>query len=225
MPRFNASEIDNYGGNGGGGFFSLKNDGDVARVRIMWNGIDDIAGYAVHEVTIGGRKRYVNCLREYDQPLDDCPCCRNRMYQTVKLYIPIYDIDEDKVKYWERGKKFMSKLTSLCARYSSDKIPLVAQVFEIERNGKQGDTNTTYEIYPVGQPDGTTLDDLPEVLPVIGNLILDKSADELEYYLQTGEFPDAEEKEPVRKREKYTETTTRNERTLRRTPAKRVDRF
>ena len=30
MARFNAQEADNYGGQGGGGFFSLKNDKDVA---------------------------------------------------------------------------------------------------------------------------------------------------------------------------------------------------
>ena len=42
MARFRASEADNYGGNGGGGFFSLSNDGDTAQVRFMYNGIDDV---------------------------------------------------------------------------------------------------------------------------------------------------------------------------------------
>ena len=208
MPRFRADEVDNYGGSGGGGFFSLKNDKDVARVRILWNGIEDVEGYAVHEVMVNGKKRF-----------------KEHKFQTVKLYVPIYDIDEDKVKYWERGKKFMSKLTSLCARYSSEDEPLVSQVFEIERNGKQGDTNTTYEIYPVGHHDNTTLEDLPEARPVIGNLILDKTAEELEYYLDNGEFPDAEVEEPLRRRETRKAETV--ERPLRRTPARqsRTDRF
>ena len=30
MARFNANEVENYGGNGGGGYFSLKNHKDTA---------------------------------------------------------------------------------------------------------------------------------------------------------------------------------------------------
>ena len=37
MARFNVNEVENYGGQGGGGFFSLKNDKDVATVRFMYN--------------------------------------------------------------------------------------------------------------------------------------------------------------------------------------------
>lgn len=36
MARFNISEAENYGGQGCGGYFSLKNNGDPARVRIMY---------------------------------------------------------------------------------------------------------------------------------------------------------------------------------------------
>ena len=64
MARFRAEESENYGGNGGGGFFSLKNDGDIGRVRFMYSGIDDVEGFSVHEVQVDGKKRYVNCLRE-----------------------------------------------------------------------------------------------------------------------------------------------------------------
>ena len=35
MARFRADEADNYGGNGGAGYFSLKNDKDVARKIIL----------------------------------------------------------------------------------------------------------------------------------------------------------------------------------------------
>ena len=75
MAKFNADTVDKYGGHGGAGYFSLKNDKDVARVRFLYNSADDIEGYAVHEVEIDGKKRYVNCLREYNQPLDTCPFC------------------------------------------------------------------------------------------------------------------------------------------------------
>lgn len=185
MGRFMASEADNYGGNGGAGYFTLKNDGDVARVRFMYTGIDDVDGYAVHEVEIDGKKRYVNCIRNYNDPVDKCPFCKAKMYQRAKLFIPLYDVDDGRVKLWERGKKYFSKITSLCARYPD----LVSHVFEIERNGKAGSTQTTYEIYEVDHDD-TKLSDLPEQLDILGNVVLDKTAEEMEQFLNTGSFDD-----------------------------------
>ena len=216
MGRFNAKDVDNYGGNGGGGYFSLKNDGDVARVRFMYESVDDVAGYAVHEVEIDGKKRYVNCIRDYNEPLDECPFCAARKFQTAKLFIPIYNIDEERVQTWERGKKFFSKMSSICARYPD----VVSHVFEIERNGRPGDTSTTYEIYEVDRDD-TKLEDLPELPNIMGGIVLDKTAEEMEYYLDNGVFPADESEQPVRRRGERTDRPEREERreTSRRTPA------
>lgn len=188
MGRFGANEVDNYGGNGGSSFFTLKNDKDTARVRFMYNGMEDVVGYAVHEVEVDGKRRYVNCLREYNEPKSKCPLCASNNFQRAKLYVPLYDIDENEVKIWERGKNFFSKISSVCARYASGNTPLVSHTFDIERNGKKGDTQTTYEIYETGC-DETTLEDLPEVPDVLGSIILDKSADDLDFYLSEGYFP------------------------------------
>ena len=214
-------ELDNYGGQGGAGYFSLKNDKDVATVRFMYNSIDDVEGYAVHEVQHNGKKRYVNCLRSYNEPLDNCPFCANKQFQVAKLFIPVYNEDEGKIQIWERGKKFFAKISSICARYANG-TNLVSQMFEIERNGKAGSTQTTYEIYPVGQADSTTLDDLPDLPEILGGLVLDKTADDMNYYLDEGQFPPEDEEEmPVRRRGAREE---RPERSERRTPA-RGDRF
>lgn len=210
MARFRADEAEHYGGNGGAGYFSLKNDGDVARVRFMYNSIDDVEGYAVHQVEVDGKKRYVNCLREYNQPIDDCPFCREKKFQQAKLFIPMYNIDEDKVQIWERGKKFFAKISSLCARYPN----LVSHTFEVERHGAKGDTQTTYETYEVGKDD-TTLEDLPELQDLIGTIILDKSADDMEFYLENDYFPPDSDDEPVRRRNQRENRDT----STRRTPA------
>lgn len=188
MGRFGATDADNYGGSGGSSFFSLKNDGDTAKVRFMYNSMEDVVGYAVHEVTIDDKKRYVNCLRSYNEPKSKCPMCAAGEFQRAKLYIPLYDIDEDEVKIWERGKNFFAKISALCARYASGDTPLVSHTFDVERHGKKGDTQTTYEIYETGKDD-TTLDDLPEVPDVMSTIILDKSASDLEFYLNEGYFP------------------------------------
>lgn len=225
MARFRHDEVDHYGGQGGAGYFSLKNDKDVATVRFMYNSIDDVDGYAVHQVEVEGKKRYVNCLREYNQPIDDCPFCKAKQFQTAKLFIPLYNVDEDRVQVWERGKKFFAKISSICARYGNG--DLVSHKFEIERNGKPGSTQTTYEIYEVGQ-DSTTLEDLPDVPEVVGGIVLDKSAEDMEFYLENGYFPPEEDEAPVRRRSNRTETNEEDlpfNRSERRTPANRRDRF
>ena len=192
MARFSYDEVDNYGGNGGSGFFSLPNDGDVASVRFMYNKLEDIEGVAVHQIELNGKKRYVNCLREYGHPVDDCPLCKSGSFVQAKLFIPVYDIATEQVKIWERGKKFFGKIAGICSRYAS-KENLVSHIFEVERHGKKGDTQTTYEIFEV-KNDDIALEDLPEVPEIVGGLVLDKSKDEMQYFIDYGEFSDAGEK-------------------------------
>lgn len=215
--RFGVNDVDNYGGNGGSSFFSLKNDGDVARVRFLYNTMEDVVGYAVHQITIDGKSRYVNCLRSYNDPKSKCPFCEANNFQRAKLYIPLYDIDEGEVKVWERGKNFFQKMSAICARYSNATTPLVSHTFDIERHGKKGDTSTVYEVYETGV-DETTLEDLPEVPEVLGSIILDKSEEEMREFLDTGSFPTGD----VSNRR---ESKSDNQPTGRRTPSRRSEAF
>ena len=206
MARFRFDDAEKYGNQTTStGFFGLKDDGDVARVRFMYRDMNDVEGLAVHEVEIDGRRRYVNCLRSYDEPLDNCPFCKSGRFQLAKLYIPLYDVDSGTVKVWERGKKFFGKISSICTRYGRDG-EICSHVFEIERHGKKGDQTTTYEIYEVDKDD-TTLDDLPELPKIVGSIVLDKNADEMREYLETGSFGDSpapvrrdSNREPIRRR-------------------------
>lgn len=212
MAKFGVADADKYGSQGGGGFFSLKNDKEVAEIRFLIDGIEDVVGYAVHEVEVDGKKRYVNCLREYGQPMDVCPFCMAKKFVAVKYFIPVYNITDDKVQVWERGKKFGAKISSLCQRYPHT----VAHTFDVERNGKPGDTTTTYEIYETSQ-DETVMEDFVEELPeILGGLVLDKSADDMQYYLDNECFPD-ENAQPVRRRE----GGRRDSQETRRTPGSR----
>lgn len=191
MGRFGIDDVDNYGSSGNSSFFSLKDDGDTAKVRFMYNGASDIGGYAVHDVTLDDDKhRNVSCLRSYNEPKSNCPFCAANINQLVKFYVPVYDVEDEEVKIWERGKKFAPKISALCARYSSASTPLVSHTFDIERHGKKGDTQTTYEIYETGADD-TRLEDLPEIPDILGGIILEKTAAEMEYYLDNNCFPEA----------------------------------
>ena len=192
MGRFSGQEVDNYGGQGGG-FFALKNDRDIATVRFMYNSLDDMIGYAVHEVETDGKKRYVNCLRSYNEPVHNCPLCESGNRVLAKFFVPLFDIDSGEIKIWDRGRTFYQMLSGLCSRYN----PLVGTPFEIERQGKKGDTATRYQTYAL-ETDGMTLEELPEVPELLGTLILDKSFEDLQEFVETGEFPAEQDAEAPR---------------------------
>ena len=130
MARVAFEDTDKYGGKGGAGFFQLKDDGDKARIRFMYNSIEDVVFDTVHEIPVRDdkgeiimgkygkpRMRLVNCLRNYDDPVDDCPFCREGKYTLVKLFIPIYNIDENQVQIWERGKTYQKKIGRIVSKH------------------------------------------------------------------------------------------------------------
>lgn len=227
MARFNASESSNYGGQGGGGFFGISEDKGIKKVRFLYNNEEDIEGFSVHKVEVDGKERYVNCLRSYKDPIDACPFCREHIKTQVKLFVPVYNIDEDAVQIWDRGKKMFEKMSSLCSRYAS-KDNLVNHIFEVERHGKPKDTATTYEIYEV-EKDDTELEDFEDIPNILGGLVMDKSADDMEYFLESKEFPpeDEEDVKPRRRgssRRDDTEEEAEEEKPSRRTPQRRTPR-
>lgn len=191
MPRITADEAQNYQSNLNGEWFSLKNDKDVARVQFMIDSYEDLDVFACHRVKIGDKERYVDCLRTYDEPIDKCPLCAAGVPVKPVRFVVMYQHDDGKVKIWERGKNFVAKLQSLCNRYS----PLSQYVFEIERVGKAGSKDTRYEIYPMDRVEPVDLSEVerPELL---GGLILEKAPEEMEVFLQTGNFPQTDESAP-----------------------------
>ena len=227
MPRFSYEDADKYGSKGGGAnFFQLKQDGETAKVHLLGNDMNDFPGYAVHRVPVGDSYRYVNCLREAGAPVSDCPFCaegsRNKEVSKVhaKLFIPLYDCATDEIKIWERGKTFFRDLASYCSHN-----PNVSEVVtEVERRGKPNDTSTTYGLYALKEDDGFNMqnvaDDMPEIL---GNIVLDKSKSDMEYYLQRGSFPDGDSAGVARRGSSRDDRPPFNEGNERRTPSRRRD--
>lgn len=214
MAVFKANQADNYGG-GSGIFFSLKSDKEVRAVRFMYETMDDIEGIAFHQVEINGRRINVECLREHGQPAEVCPLCETGYQQLAKIFIPVYDIAENAVKIWERGKSYITRFSSLCARYS----PLVGTIFEVERNGAKGDTDTKYEIFQI-ENDNTVLEDLPPILnPFDEEVVLRKTAEEMDYFLDYGKFEEVRGRNPATDRRK---SSTR-ENVTRRTARDKID--
>lgn len=195
MPRFSFEDADKYGSSGSkSSYFSLKDDGDTAKVHLLGNDMNDFPGYAVHRVPIGDGFRYVNCLREAGEPKDVCPFCAEGSHDPdiskvwAKLFIPLYNIEDDEVQIWERGKSFFKELSQYCAH-----TPHVSEaVTEVTRSGKKGDTSTTYRLYELKEKDDFNMEDVADDMPeVLGTIILDKTAEEMEYYLSHESFPDS----------------------------------
>lgn len=200
MPAFGADQADNYGNQGTStGFFALKDDGDKALVRFMYRGQEDVKGYAVHKMPVNGKDRYINCLREYSDPLDKCPCCSQgdtfqRKIQ-ARVIIPVFDTEDESVKLWDRGRKYLNKLQLYCAKLKNG-AHLCGTIYEITRKGKKGDTSTDYEIYPE-EVDGKVLEDLPEVPEIIGGLIMDLTPEQMITVMETGELQSSRKSEDI----------------------------
>lgn len=182
MAKIQIGDIDHYNSTSTN-FFKLENDRDTAKVRFMYNDINDVQLDVVHEVDVGGKKRYVNCLRTYDEPVDNCPMCKAGMRPQIKLFVPVYNINAGEVQFWQRGKSFIGQISSFCDRYK----PLVGTVIEIERNGKKGEQTTKYNFYP-DAADGVTMDQLPDVPDTLSGFILSKTYEEMADYVENGYF-------------------------------------
>lgn len=195
MARVSYEDSEKYFSGSGSDWFQLKNDGDVARVQFMLNSIEDIPIFSTHKVKVGDKERYVDCLRNPQDPIDACPFCAAGIPSKAVRFIIMYQHDDNKVKIWERGRQFISKLQGLINRYN----PLENYVFEIERHGKAGSTDTKYEIYPLDGVQSVNMEEI-EVPELEGSLILQKTFEEMEEYLDMGSFPDSGDNAPVRRR-------------------------
>jgi hypothetical protein len=187
MARFSMADADNYTQSNAGSYFSLKDDKDTARVRFLYGTVDDIEGYAVYKVKVGDKERYVNSIRAYNEPIENDPFAVAGYKVQAKLFIPLLNIDNGEIQFWERGKTYFSRLASMASRYN----PLYNEIIEVERNGKKGDTSTDYQFYPI-ENSPINLDELDIPSP-LGTIILDKTYDEMQYYVDHGCFPDTSE--------------------------------
>ena len=208
MARVKFDEMEKYSVKGGNNWFSLKDDGDVAKVRFLFDSLDELP-ITVHDVKVGENYRTVACLRDYEDPIHKCPLCESGNQAKVKLFIPLYDERDESIKFWQRPKSFGTKIASAFARYKD----FPSHLFEIERHGKAGDRGTTYELFEVDS-DNKGLKDF-ELKDAIGTVVMSKTAEEMNEYLETGDFSG----EQVKSEE------PKQERVVRRTPIRNSDVF
>lgn len=186
MGKITTEQARNLTNNSSSGFFTLKNDGDKAKVKFMYDSVSDIETYAVHEVEVNGFTRHVDCLKDAEGN-GVCPFCEKGFKRTARTFFKLYNIDKKAVEVWDCGVKRAPLIENLLKMSQSEK--LVNNCYEIIRHGKAKSTDTTYELILQGK-DNTTLDDLPKVPEVYGRYVLNKTPEEMEYYIVNNKFED-----------------------------------
>lgn len=181
------------------GYFALKEDNEACIVRFNIGSLDDITVVSKHTVkNKEGKARIISCLRsDPTQPLDDCPLCAAGEKVAFRAYIPLvyYSQDEENntttpvAALWEQAPKIRDTLKTFLDDYGD----LRDYLFKIVRHGKKGDTGTTYTILPanakiyteeVFKKDFSGFDHLD-----FERFVATKTADEMNQFLEEGEFP------------------------------------
>ena len=193
------------------GFFKLKDDGDIAIARINITSTEDMNFASVHTINSGGRWTKVSCHNPLGMNGGSCALCsayaanpKGAVGKSAKkLYVPMmvsYRDPNAATGYttpapvvWERPAGFSRELANKLMIAGDLRNTLVL----ITRNGKAGDMQTTYsmdilpENHPVFKPEM-----IPMEFSAFNNFKVErhsyweKSAEEINAYLSTGQFPE-----------------------------------
>lgn len=177
-------------------YFFLADDGDTAIVRFDIADINDLVVHSRHSVTVNGKRRSVECLRGYNDPIDSCPLCVEGNKPAYRIYIPLirYSTDNGRIVaescIWDQPARFRETLKS----YFMDYGDLRNALFKLTRHGRKGEASTTYTLI-VANPQMYRNEDYPADFTVLDSLdlyrgiLLSKSKEDMQKYIETGDFP------------------------------------
>ena len=170
--------VKKYGGSGVD-FFQLKNDGDSAKVRLLHKNDEDLDLILVHEVEVDGKKKYIECLEE------NCPFCSNASIGQpfLRLFLSMYDYEEQKVKVWERGTNMVNDLLGFFDEYGD----FNNRPYKIVRHGVKGDKKTSYQLFPGDklpfEEEFPNEEERPKAPELYGKFVLQWTAEEMKNYI------------------------------------------
>ena len=125
-----------------GGLFRLPSDGDSADVIFLYRNIDDVLVADTHYIKSADYSGYVHCCGR------GCPVCGKGLRVQSKLFIPVYNLTDNEIQFWDRNIRFEHQLSSDVFNKFPNPIDYV---FKITRHGVANDVETTYEIQVVGK--------------------------------------------------------------------------
>lgn len=182
------------------GYFSLKNDNDIAITRIMHDSVDDFDLQRVHKIKVenNGKTFYnaVSCLRDPNvDSVESCPFCKADIKAQTDIFVHMLNYKTNQQTgetvaepvVWERPFSFAKTLKSKIDDYGA----LSSQIAKITRHGVSGDTNTTYDVNILSEsryPQCVATDAF-NGYNALGDKVLNKTFEEMQTYLTTHKFP------------------------------------
>lgn len=144
MARYSATEQSAYESGGSTGF-RLEKDGSKARVIFLYEGPESIDGWACHRFQMGARGYTVtvDCPRQSKDPIEKCPACQDGQQLYTRLFVRMYNLDQNKVEVWDRASGFRTELLGQMAYFN----PLYSKIYEITRHGSG--LQTRYQLQPL----------------------------------------------------------------------------
>ena len=190
------------------GFFTLRNDNDEAIVRFMCDSTEDFEILTVHDIKVGDKFRKINCIRDFRDPVENCPLCATGTKINQRFFIKMIQYDKStdsngnvvitaKAMIWERSTAYAKTLKSYIDNYG----PLSDIICKVIRHGRAGDMQTTYEIVPnlskaVYRDDIYVKDvNIFGDFNAFGTIVMDRNYDEIMQFQMTGQFPQREKKQ------------------------------
>ena len=178
------------------GYFKLKPN-EKAVVRFAYASPSELEVVTIHEVRVKDKFRTIVCLRTANEPIDNCPLCANGSSLKARVYVKLlrYVLDETgkvvkvspEVANWP--KKYADVLMARYNEYGD----LKDNLFTITRVGSG--METSYEIQyanPVkySEANGFVKDfSAFDNFDLSGHSYTEKTKEEIEEFLQTGDFP------------------------------------
>ena len=206
MAKVSIEEAAKYSG-GSNIFFSLKEDKESKLVRFLYKNVNEIDSYLLHQVSVDGKNRWVDCLKNPSDPESKCPLCDAGYRKDARAFLLVWDEKEQAAKLWERSVSWVeSTLIPTLGCVNSEEV--VGSVFKVMRSGKRGDKKTTY-LLMLEDTDDVKMEDLQEELPATDATILKKTPEELEHFIETGEFPEANKQEEKTEKRGFKKSGTR----------------
>lgn len=194
MPKVQESDYAKYAQSSGRSeLFKLKEDKESAIVRFLVKSHEDIELIIAHTIPFNGQKRSINCLRNFDDPIDACPLCERgeqlikQVYIPLMVYVPGASGYTAKKMVWSGGITLKKFIDPNLAEYGD----LSGYVFKLVRSGVANSTSVSYSIFPQSPETAAkcaTVSTEPNQ-SMLGSLVLDKTYDEIMYYLEKGSFP------------------------------------
>lgn len=129
--------VNEYNGN----LFRLPNDNDSADVVFLYTSSAEQLIADVHYIKSPDYSGYAHCCGV------GCPACGKGWKVENHFFIPLYNIQNNRIEFFDRSTRFLSQMAAVFSAYPNPS----EYVFKIIRHGAAGSKDTRYEIRLAGK--------------------------------------------------------------------------